>query len=154
MYICYPSFLPYTLTSPTSHFQSSKQFFKQLASSCCTLNTDDRINDVNRKSNEGGDDYDGNIEQQQQQQQQIGDLNRSILFETAESGYLLLPHRKCNNPDELRKFEAIGRVMAKCAYDGRGMIPSIFPRFLFKHFLGMKPTFSDLEQYSPEDAAT
>lgn len=76
------------------------------------------------------------------------------LFETGgESGFLLLPHRNRKTAADLAKFEAIGRVMGKCVYDGRGLIPSIFPQFLFKHLLGMKPTFSDLEQYNPEDAS-
>jgi E3 ubiquitin-protein ligase HUWE1 len=48
------------------------------------------------------------------------------------------------NPDHLRFFKFIGRVIGKALYDGY-LLDSYFTRSFYKHMLGQSLTFHDME---------
>lgn len=53
------------------------------------------------------------------------------------------------NPDHLMYFKFIGRFVGKAIID-RCLLDAYFTRSFYKHLLGVKPSFNDLESIDPE----
>lgn len=67
----------------------------------------------------------------------------------ADNGAVFQPNRFSYwNPDHLGYFTFVGRFVGKAIYDGQ-RLDAYFTRSFYKHILGIKPSFSDLESIDP-----
>jgi len=53
------------------------------------------------------------------------------------------------NPDHLSYFRFVGRIVGKAVVDGF-LLDARFPRSLYKHMLGVKPTHHDMQAIDPD----
>lgn len=53
------------------------------------------------------------------------------------------------NPDDLRYFKFVGRIVGKAVVDGY-LLDAHFTRSLYKHMLGVKPTHHDMQAIDPD----
>jgi len=52
------------------------------------------------------------------------------------------------NPEHLSFFRFVGRFVGKAIYDGQNL-DAYFTRSFYKHLLGIKPSFQDIESFDP-----
>jgi E3 ubiquitin-protein ligase HUWE1 len=74
-----------------------------------------------------------------------------LLFSPAvDNNYVFQPNRfSYYNQDHLHFFKFIGRFVGKSLYDGHH-IDAYFTRSFYKHILGLKPSYHDIESIDPE----
>lgn len=81
---------------------------------------------------------------------QIFDPNYALFCRSAAKAATYQPDkRSCINPEHLENFKFVGRVIAKAIYDGQ-LIDAYFTRAFYKHILGVKPTYHDIEAQDPD----
>lgn len=72
------------------------------------------------------------------------------LFMSTEDGCTFQPNPNSSiNPDDLRYFKFVGRIVGKAVVDGF-LLDAHFTRSLYKHMLGLKPTHKDMEAIDPD----
>ena len=73
-----------------------------------------------------------------------------MLFTLAKNGttYTINSDSGKYNPDHLRQFEFIGRIMAKAIFDGM-MLDCYFTRIIYKLICGTPISYHDMEDYDP-----
>jgi len=72
------------------------------------------------------------------------------LFTSTEDGCTFQPNQHSSiNPDHLSYFRFVGRIVGKAVSDGF-LLDAHFTRSLYKHMLGMKPTYQDMEAIDPD----
>ena len=73
-----------------------------------------------------------------------------MLFTLAKNGstYTINSDSGKYNPDHLRYFEFIGKIMAKAIFDGM-MIDCYFTRIIYKLIIGTPISYHDMEDYDP-----
>ena len=73
-----------------------------------------------------------------------------MLFTLAKNGttYTINSDSGKYNPDHLRQFEFIGRIIAKAIFDGM-MIDCYFTRIIYKLISGTQISYHDMEDYDP-----
>ena len=76
--------------------------------------------------------------------------NYALFRNSAQSSVTFQPNRfSYVNPDHLAYFTFVGRVIGKALYDGQ-LLDAHFTRSFYKHILGHKVNFSDLEALDPD----
>jgi E3 ubiquitin-protein ligase HUWE1 len=77
-------------------------------------------------------------------------FNRNYaLFTSTEDGCTFQPNQNSSiNPDHLSYFRFVGRIVGKAVSDGF-LLDAHFTRSLYKHMLGMRPTYHDMEAIDP-----
>jgi E3 ubiquitin-protein ligase HUWE1 len=78
-------------------------------------------------------------------------FNRNYaLFTSTEDGCTFQPNQNSSiNPDHLSYFRFVGRIVGKAVSDGF-LLDAHFTRSLYKHMLGMRPTYHDMEAIDPD----
>jgi len=72
------------------------------------------------------------------------------LFKPAAHGSAFQPSPQSNiNPDHLKFFKFVGRIIGKALHDGY-MLDCYFTRSFYKHLLGQPLTYHDIEDIDPE----
>jgi len=72
------------------------------------------------------------------------------LFMSTEDGCTFQPNPNSSiNPDDLRYFRFVGRIVGKAVVDGF-LLDAHFTRSLYKHMLGVKPTHHDMQAIDPD----
>eukprot|EP00571_Detonula_confervacea_P003423 CAMPEP_0172329052 /NCGR_PEP_ID=MMETSP1058-20130122/60671_1 /TAXON_ID=83371 /ORGANISM="Detonula confervacea, Strain CCMP 353" /LENGTH=4507 /DNA_ID=CAMNT_0013046199 /DNA_START=90 /DNA_END=13614 /DNA_ORIENTATION=- len=72
------------------------------------------------------------------------------LFMSTEDGCTFQPNPNSSiNPDDLRYFRFVGRIVGKAVVDGY-LLDAHFTRSLYKHMLGVKPTHHDMQAIDPD----
>jgi len=72
------------------------------------------------------------------------------LFTSTEDGCTFQPNPQSSiNRDHLHYFNFVGRIVGKAVADGY-LLDAHFTRSLYKHMLGIKPTYQDMEAIDPE----
>ena len=72
------------------------------------------------------------------------------LFMSTEDGCTFQPNPNSSiNPDDLRYFRFVGRIVGKAVVDGF-LLDAHFTRSLYKHILGVKPTHHDMQAIDPD----
>jgi len=72
------------------------------------------------------------------------------LFTSTEDGCTFQPNPHSSiNSDHLRYFKFVGRIVGKAVADGY-LLDAHFTRSLYKHMLGIKPTYQDMEAIDPD----
>lgn len=72
------------------------------------------------------------------------------LFMSTEDGCTFQPNPNSSiNPDDMRYFRFVGRIVGKAVVDGF-LLDAHFTRSLYKHMLGVKPTHHDLQAIDPD----
>lgn len=72
------------------------------------------------------------------------------LFTSTEDGCTFQPNPNSSiNPDHLSYFRFVGRIVGKAVADGF-LLDAHFTRSLYKHMLGLKPTYHDMEAIDPD----
>ena len=72
------------------------------------------------------------------------------LFTSTEDGCTFQPNPNSSiNPDHLSYFRFVGRIVGKALADGF-LLDAHFTRSLYKHMLGMTPTYHDMEAIDPD----
>ena len=73
------------------------------------------------------------------------------LFKPAVSNPAVFQPNKFSywNPDHLQYFKFVGRFVGKALHDGH-RLDAYFTRSMYKHMLGVSPTFHDLESIDPQ----
>jgi len=72
------------------------------------------------------------------------------LFMSTEDGCTFQPNPNSSiNPDDLRYFRFVGRIVGKAVVDGF-LLDAHFTRSLYKHMLGIKPTHQDMQAIDPD----
>ena len=74
-----------------------------------------------------------------------------MLFDMAKNGttYTINSDSGKYNPNHLREFEFIGKIMAKAIYDGM-MIDCYFTRIIYKFITNTPISYHDMEDYDPQ----
>ncbi|PXF44012.1 E3 ubiquitin-protein ligase UPL1 [Gracilariopsis chorda] len=81
---------------------------------------------------------------------QIFDPNYVLFTRSAAKAATYQPDKRSYiNKEHLETFRFVGRVIAKAIYDGQ-LIDAYFTRSFYKHILGMKPNFHDIEGQDPD----
>lgn len=81
---------------------------------------------------------------------QIFDPNYVLFTRSAAKAATYQPDKRSYiNREHLETFRFVGRVIAKAIYDGQ-LIDAYFTRSFYKHILGMKPNFHDIEGQDPD----
>lgn len=81
---------------------------------------------------------------------QIFDANYALFCKSAAKAATYQPEKQSwANPEHLENFKFVGRVIAKAIYDGQ-LIDAYFTRSFYKHILGIKPTYHDIEAQDPD----
>ncbi len=81
---------------------------------------------------------------------QIFDANYALFCRSAAKAATYQPDKRSYiNPEHLENFKFVGRFVAKAIYDGQ-LIDAYFTRAFYKHLLGIKPTYRDIEAQDPE----
>ena len=69
---------------------------------------------------------------------------------STEDGCTFQPNPNSSiNPDDLRYFRFVGRIVGKAVVDGF-LLDAHFTRSLYKHMLGVKPTHHDMQAIDPD----
>ena len=72
------------------------------------------------------------------------------LFMSTEDGCTFQPNPNSSiNPDDMRYFRFVGRIVGKAVVDGF-LLDAHFTRSLYKHMLGVKPTHHDMQAIDPD----
>merc|ERR1712176_1172146 len=72
------------------------------------------------------------------------------LFTSTEDGCTFQPNPNSSiNPDHLSYFRFVGRIVGKAILDGF-LLDAHFTRSLYKHMLGIKPTYHDIQAIDPD----
>jgi len=72
------------------------------------------------------------------------------LYTSTEDGCTFQPNPNSNiNPDHLSYFRFVGRIVGKAVLDGF-LLDAHFTRSLYKHMLGIKPTYQDMQAIDPD----
>jgi len=72
------------------------------------------------------------------------------LFTATEDGCTFQPNPNSSiNPDHLRYFRFVGRIVGKAIVDGF-LLDAHFTRSLYKHMLGIKPSYHDMQAIDPD----
>ncbi|GKY98288.1 hypothetical protein MPSEU_000786400 [Mayamaea pseudoterrestris] len=72
------------------------------------------------------------------------------LFTSTEDGCTFQPNPNSSiNPDHLSYFRFVGRIVGKAVADGF-LLDVHFTRSIYKHMLGMTPTYHDMEAIDPD----
>ena len=74
----------------------------------------------------------------------------SLRNQRTEDGCTFQPNPNSSiNPDDLRYFRFVGRIVGKAVVDGF-LLDAHFTRSLYKHMLGVKPTHHDMQAIDPD----
>lgn len=69
---------------------------------------------------------------------------------STEDGCTFQPNPNSSiNPDDMRYFRFVGRIVGKAVVDGF-LLDAHFTRSLYKHMLGVKPTHHDMQAIDPD----
>lgn len=81
---------------------------------------------------------------------QIFDGNYALFCRSAAKAATYQPDKRSYvNDEHLENFKFVGRFVAKAIYDGQ-LIDAYFTRAFYKHILGIKPTYRDIEAQDPD----
>lgn len=81
---------------------------------------------------------------------QIFDPNYVLFTRSAAKAATYQPDKRSYiNKEHLENFRFVGRIIGKAIYDGQ-LLDAYFTRSFYKHILGLKPTFHDIEAEDPE----
>lgn len=81
---------------------------------------------------------------------QIFDANYVLFTRSAAKAATYQPDKRSYiHHEHLDNFRFVGRIIGKAIYDGQ-LIDAYFTRSFYKHILGLKPTYHDLEAQDPE----
>eukprot|EP00177_Eucheuma_denticulatum_P008191 GFKZ01014909.1.p1 GENE.GFKZ01014909.1~~GFKZ01014909.1.p1 ORF type:complete len:1872 (+),score=326.79 GFKZ01014909.1:314-5929(+) len=81
---------------------------------------------------------------------QIFDPNYVLFTRSAAKAATYQPDKRSYiNKEHLENFRFVGRIIGKAIYDGQ-LLDAYFTRSFYKHILGMKPTYHDIEAQDPE----
>lgn len=80
---------------------------------------------------------------------QIFDPNYALFCRSAAKAATYQPNKSSFiNQEHLDNFRFVGRVFGKAIYDGQ-LLDAYFTRAFYKHILGIKPTYHDIEAEDP-----
>lgn len=81
---------------------------------------------------------------------QIFDPNYALFCRSAAKAATYQPDKRSYiNREHLENFRFVGRVIGKAIYDGQ-LLDAYFTRSFYKHILGVKPTYHDIEAQDPD----
>lgn len=81
---------------------------------------------------------------------QIFDPNYVLFTRSAAKAATYQPDKRSYiNREHLENFRFVGRIIGKAIYDGQ-LLDAYFTRSFYKHILGLKPTYHDIEAQDPE----
>lgn len=81
---------------------------------------------------------------------QIFDPNYVLFTRSAAKSATYQPDKRSYiNREHLENFRFVGRIIGKAIYDGQ-LLDAYFTRSFYKHILGLKPTYHDIEAQDPE----
>jgi E3 ubiquitin-protein ligase HUWE1 len=81
---------------------------------------------------------------------QIFDPNYALFCRSAAKAATYQPNKaSAINREHLDNFRFVGRIFGKAIYDGQ-LLDAYFTRAFYKHILGIKPTYHDIEAEDPE----
>lgn len=81
---------------------------------------------------------------------QIFDPNYVLFTRSAAKAATYQPDKRSYiNREHLENFKFVGRIIGKAIYDAQ-LLDAYFTRSFYKHILGMKPTYHDIEAQDPE----
>lgn len=81
---------------------------------------------------------------------QIFDPNYVLFTRSAAKSATYQPDKRSYiNREHLENFRFVGRIIGKAIYDGQ-LLDAYFTRSFYKHILGLKPTYHDIEAEDPE----
>lgn len=81
---------------------------------------------------------------------QIFDPNYVLFTRSAAKSATYQPDKRSYiNLEHLDNFRFVGRIIGKAIYDGQ-LLDAYFTRSFYKHILGLKPTYHDIEAQDPE----
>ena len=81
---------------------------------------------------------------------QIFDPNYALFTKSAAKAVTYQPDKRSYiNREHLENFHFVGRIIGKAIYDGQ-LLDAYFTRSFYKHILGLKPTYHDIEAQDPE----
>lgn len=81
---------------------------------------------------------------------QIFDPNYVLFTRSAAKAATYQPDKRSYiNKEHLENFRFVGRIIGKAIYDGQ-LLDAYFTRSFYKHILGLRPTFHDIEAEDPE----
>lgn len=80
---------------------------------------------------------------------QIFDPNYALFCRSAAKAATYQPNKSSSvNQEHLDNFRFVGRIFGKAIYDGQ-LLDAYFTRAFYKHILGIKPTYHDIEAEDP-----
>lgn len=81
---------------------------------------------------------------------QIFDPNYVLFTRSAAKAATYQPDKRSYiNREHLENFRFVGRIIGKAIYDGQ-LLDAYFTRSFYKHILGLKPTYHDIEAQDPD----
>jgi hypothetical protein len=81
---------------------------------------------------------------------QIFDPNYALFCRSAAKAATYQPNKSSYiNSEHLDNFRFVGRIFGKAIYDGQ-LLDAYFTRAFYKHILGVKPTYHDIEAQDPD----
>lgn len=81
---------------------------------------------------------------------QIFDPNYVLFTRSAAKAATYQPDKRSYiNSEHLENFRFVGRIIGKAIYDGQ-LVDAYFTRSFYKHILGLKPKYHDIEAEDPE----